>query len=204
MGVKSMTIETYGEKIKNFTEYVNRKYYLNTNDFITKLSEKPNIKKTLPLKQNGTISFFRMLKSSFRLCHSFTSKSAAPFVLIMGIMVLAIKLREDIPVISPNVNELKLNIFCATIVILAFFTPLLISLFFSFISFFSYKIKERKGVNIKPLLVNYLYESKTRHYAYNELEADEKTIRKFNHTFTNIKLDSNYKYTYQELFNLIN
>ena len=41
-----MTIETYSEKRKNFTEYVNRKYYLNTNDFITKLSEKQNIRQT--------------------------------------------------------------------------------------------------------------------------------------------------------------
>lgn len=199
-----MTIETYSEKRKNFTEYVNRKYYLNTNDFITKLSEKQNIRQTLPLKQNGRISFFRMLKSSFRLCNYFISHSITPFLLIMGIILFAIKLRIDIPVIDPNVNELKLNIFCMTIVILAFFTPLFISLFLSFISFFSYKIKERKGINIKPLLVSYLYESETRDYAYNELEADEKTIRKFNHTFTNLKLDSNYKYTYQELFDLVN
>ena len=41
-----MTIETYSEKRKNFTEYVNRKYYLNTNDIITKLSEKQNIRQT--------------------------------------------------------------------------------------------------------------------------------------------------------------
>lgn len=199
-----MTIETYSEKRKNFTEYVNRKYYLNTNDFITKLSEKQNIRQTLPLKQNGQLSFFRMLKSSFRLCNYFMSHSIAPFLLIMGIILFAIKLKVDVPVIAPNVNELKLNIFCMMIVILAFFTPLFISLFLSFISFFSYKIKERKGINIKPLLVSYLYESETRDYVYNELEADEKTIRKFNHTFTNLKLDSNYKYTYQELFDLVN
>lgn len=198
-----MKIITHSEKANKFIGYVGKYYDENRNSLLIKLSETDNIKKILPLDKNGNISFLKMLHHSVKLWKDFFTKD--PFLIFLLMIATALSLitlnnlrYEE----NPRIAESTINIMMMVISSITILGPLIFLSIKETALFFLWRRKEKKGINIRPLLIDHITGLDTYMYAYKELEADVKIVRQFKKEFSNFKL-SKRKYTYYELIKII-
>lgn len=198
-----MKIISHTEKANKFRCYLNKYYNENKDFLLVNLSETDNIKKRLPLCENESLSFLKMLKHGFKLWKDFFNMESYPVcIAIFGAGLSLLTLNNLKYQKNTIIDEPAINIMMLVILLITIFTPLIIILFKEITLFFILKRKQKKGINIKPLLAEHITEMDTPLYVYKELKADKKTLKKFKQMFAYIKLEHN-KYTYYQLIEMI-